>query len=197
MKESTEQFRRLLPADAQSSVVLKPGDRALDGPSSTVPTKRPTVLRDILQLAVAAMRRDHLDALLGKLFVQAIAVVRPVSDHPLGRFRRQHEIEETLNQPAFVRIRRGRVNGYRQPPRVHENHDFHAFSDLRPAHAAPTAASFYERTVDEAFVQSKPAAMLHAPSGVAHDLLKDAVGDPSLEPAMHGALGAELARQVL
>jgi hypothetical protein len=75
MKEALEQHGGFLPADAQPSKVLNPGDRAFDGPAALVAPQRTAVLSHVLGLAVSAMRGDQLDALLRQLCGQFVAVV--------------------------------------------------------------------------------------------------------------------------
>ena len=168
MKESTEQLRRSFPADAQSAKVLKPGDGAFDLPSAIITPKRTTILRDVLKLPVAAVWGDHLNPLLGQLFIKSIAVVRFITNHARRRFGGQHEVEQVLNELTLVRTGRGRIDRYRQPACIHQNHYFHAFSGLRAADAVATAASSAKRAVDETLVQPKAAKEAYIPDEGIH-----------------------------
>lgn len=197
MKEAAEQWRRFLPTNAQSPEVLKPADGSLHCPAPLVPSERATVLRLILRFAVLAMRRDQFNTLIGQLFAQLIAVIGFVADESLGLLVRQHEVKQMLHQLALMRIRRGRIHGQRQAAGINHHHDFHTFSRLRAADAVAAAPRLAEGAVNEAFIHAKAFAFLYAVTGIAHDLFEHAFSRPMLKPAMHGALRAEPARQIL
>jgi len=83
VQEALEEQRGLLPADAQSAVVLEPRDRALDGPPSAIATQEAAVLR--LDPAVGAVWRDEIAPRAGELIIQRIAVVGLVADDAASR----------------------------------------------------------------------------------------------------------------
>ena len=101
MKEALELRGGLLPADAQSAIILEPRDRALDRPSSTVSPQASAILS--LRLPIRAMRRDQIGALRRQFIIESIAVVRFVADEPIGCETGQHEVKEMLNKLAFMR----------------------------------------------------------------------------------------------
>lgn len=154
MQESLEETSRLLPADAESAVVLEPRDGAFDGPSAAVAAEV-SVLREILGASVRPVRRDQVRALAGELIVQRVAVVRLVADDAAGRHAGEHELKEALHQRALVRRGRGPVDRHRQPAGVDEHHDFHALSGLGDADPIPAALGFAERRVDEALLSQR------------------------------------------
>lgn len=63
MEKSAEQLCRLLPTDAESPEVLKPGNRPLDRPATIVASQRSSILRNVLRSATTVVWRDHLNAL--------------------------------------------------------------------------------------------------------------------------------------
>ena len=76
------------------------------------------------------MRRNHLDAVVLQIIIEAIAVVGFVADQFL-RLRFDHvEIKGQLNERYLMVIGSVRGNGKRQTVSVHDTHDFHAFSAL-------------------------------------------------------------------
>lgn len=98
-----EEHGGLLVADAQSAEVLESRDGAFEGPATHVPTQGTSVLGHVLSLAAPAVRRDQLDALPSQVVVEHVAVVGLVADDPLGVFDGQHEVQQALDQRAFVR----------------------------------------------------------------------------------------------
>lgn len=195
MQEAREHRCRFLPANAQPSIVLEPCDRAFHRPAPTIASQTPSILR--LHLPARTMRRDQIRALAGHLIIELIAVVRLVADEPIRRENGEHEVEQMLYDAAFVRRSRAGVDRHRQTARIHQHHDFHAFSSLGETDAITAALGLGERGIDEALVEFVAAALFDTATGLAHDAFKHASLNPLLEPAMHGALGAEAARQIL
>jgi hypothetical protein len=142
------------------------------------------------------MRRDHLDPSLRQGVVQGIAVVGLVADDALRLLARQHEVEQSLHQPTLVPIRRCGVDGHREAPGVHQDHDLHAFTDLCAADPVPSALGLAERGVKEALIEAIPTLFLDASAGIPHDRLEHTCPHPLLKPPMYSALGPELRRQV-
>lgn len=73
--------RGLLVAHVQPAEVPEPTDGAYDGRAALVSEQRAAVLRALLRLAIAVVRRGHLDALIIKVFVELVALVRLVADN--------------------------------------------------------------------------------------------------------------------
>ena len=115
MKDALEQCGRLLPANAQATVVLDPANGAFNSQAPFVATEWATVLCYVLELAILAVRRDQLNALFRKLFFQFVAVIRHVADHTVRVVLRQHEIEQPLRELALVWACRRRVDCHWQP----------------------------------------------------------------------------------
>jgi hypothetical protein len=72
----------VLPANQEPTLPLNPGEEALDNPATLVATQPPPVLRHSL-CTIGLVWSDHLDALLAKLRVQRVAVVRTIADQTL------------------------------------------------------------------------------------------------------------------
>lgn len=181
MEEGLEEDGRFLVADAEPAEVLEPRNGAFDGPAALVAPERAAVLGGVRGRAAPAVRGDHLDALLGQVVVEQVAVVGLVADDALGVPGGEHEVKEALHQPGFVGA--GAARGHRdgQAAGVHEHHDFHAFSGLGDAEAVAAAAGLAEGRVDEALVEAVAAALLEERPRVAHDALEDALARPALE----------------
>src|SRR2546426_5024592 len=65
----------------QSAEVLKPSEQALDFPAAAIAPQRTAVLG--LHSAIAPLTGDQLDAVLGKIRPERVAVVGFVADEPL------------------------------------------------------------------------------------------------------------------
>lgn len=121
-------------ADAEPAEVLEPADGAFHRPSASEAAELPSVLRDILRLAVLAVGRDQLDALVVEVLIERIGVVGLVADDARRRIRAEHEVKEPLHQGALVRARAAGSDRDRQAACINQHHDFHAF----PALVTPT-----------------------------------------------------------
>ena len=166
------------------------------GPSPRVPPQ-PAAILGRGAGSVGAVRCDQVDPLTRQMVIERIAVVGLVANGAVGRHAGEHELEEPLHQLRLVGCRRGAVHRHGQSACIHKHHDFHAFSGLCDAHAVTATLGFAERRIDEAFIQPVPAAFLDHAAGFAHERLEHARVHPGREPAMHGALGAELPGEVL
>jgi len=93
------------PSGNESTVVLHPGKKPLDFPSSQIAAQRTAILG--LALAVGPVGRDHLDAILVRLLVERIRVVGFVADEPLRQF-----VEETSGRNSFHTLALGRRSAF-------------------------------------------------------------------------------------
>jgi len=93
------------------------------------------VLRDVLLLAILAVRRDHLYALVIQVIMQRVAVVRVVADDAMRCLGAEHELEQALHELGFVRACAARGHRHRQAAGIYQDHDFHAISRLGEPHA--------------------------------------------------------------
>ena len=195
MKESLEQAGRFFPSDAQAAEVLQPTDRALHGPAALVAPQGPAILRGFE--SVGAMRGDHLDAARSERSVQRIAVVGFVADDALGVVVADHEVKQSLDQSTLVRPSLGGVGGNRETFGIDQQHDLHSLADARNPDAVAALAGLAEGCVYKAFVELEAAALLHAPTGFAHDALEHARSGPAVKPVVDRALGAEFRGEIL
>lgn len=196
MQITLEQCCGLLPSNAQTSDVLKPRERSFHSRTSVVAPQRPSILCDVLFPSVAAMRCDHLNALVRQCFVKLIAVVCFVADHTRRRFAAQHENEKTLNALALVRTGRHGVDGRWKASPVDQDHYFYPFSYLRLSDAVAAALGFGKCPVNKSLVQAIAVALIDASPGILHDPLTHALPDPFLKPTVRRALRAEAFRKV-
>ena len=127
MKKALKGGGGFFPADTQPAKMLQPGDGAFDGPPSFVSTKAGPVLGRGVDSTVPAMRRNHLDALLGQGRIQAITVISLVPDQALRGLGSNHELEDLLHQPALMRRGRSAAGRHRQAFGIDHNHDFDPF----------------------------------------------------------------------
>lgn len=197
MEKGLKECSRSFPSNAEPSVVLQPGDRALDGLSSLAATQRSTILSLVLGESIRSMRRDEFDAALGEDLVERIAIVGIVADDTVGQRFRNHEVEELLCEMTFGAIRESRVDRRREAVSIEQDHDLHAFADSRESDAIASAFRLGEGGVDEALVEPVAIALFDETSRGAEDLLEDALFHPSLDPAMHGAPAARTSWKVL
>jgi len=79
MKKGLVNRQRSVVTHHQSAEVAEPGEGALHGPASSIAAQRPTVLRRRFA-PILPMRNDQLDAALGQLLAQRIAIVAAISD---------------------------------------------------------------------------------------------------------------------
>lgn len=194
MKKALEQAGGLLPADAQASEVLKPTEGAFHRPPPLVTAKRPTVLSDG---AIGSIGCDHLNVLSRERGIERVTVVSFVTDDARRRLAGDHEVEQSLHQPALVRPCLGGVGRHGQTLGVNQQHDLYALSHSGDANTITTLACLAERGVNEALVEFEAAAPLNASARLAHDALENSGLRPPVKPVMHCALRPELRRQVL
>src|SRR4030081_1683146 len=79
MKEGLVNGKRAVIAHDQSAEVAEPGEGAFYRPASPVAAQRPTILGRRFA-SILPMRDDQLDAALGQLRAQRVAIVAPVGD---------------------------------------------------------------------------------------------------------------------
>ena len=197
MKKPLKELCGLLPADAQTPEVLEPADGTFHGPTPCVAAERTSILGNVFRLAIAAVGRDHLDPFYRHRFIKPVAVIGLVANDSLGGPLREHEVKQPLNQGALVGCGRHRIDRYRKPSRIDQNHDFYAFSDSGTPDTIAAATSLAEGAVDETLVELVLPSFFDEPAGIAHEGLEDPFADPPLKPTMHRAFGAEFGWKIL
>lgn len=103
MKEGFLNLRVVVVAHQQPAKVARPRKGALDFPAVPVAVQRAPVLNFLF--AAAPVRTDQLDALLGQVKVQAVAVVTAIGDEPsdLVPVPRCYSVERVLDERHFRR----------------------------------------------------------------------------------------------
>ncbi len=144
MKEALECGCGFFPPDTQPAKMLKPSDRAFHGPPFLISAKAASILGRGVGSAVATVRGDHLDALLGQGRIQRVAVISLVADQPLRVLGSNHEFEELLHQSALMRRGRSAAGRHGQSLGIDHNHDFDTFAGLGAANAVPTGLGLAE-----------------------------------------------------
>jgi hypothetical protein len=120
--------------------VVEPGKEPLHLPAASVSPKRAAILGD---RAVAAVRRDHLDAtFVEKPCIQRVAVVRFVPDEPIRETFGPSGIQGVVDERYLVRRSTGHDCGERKTMAVCDRHDLAAFAtfgfpDVAPPFLAP------------------------------------------------------------
>jgi hypothetical protein len=111
----------------QPSKVLKPTDRSLDLPATTVSAERTPILRGRLG-AVLSMRADQFDTATPKSFPQRVAVSRCIVDQSPRLALENTVCEQRLYESYFVRTRARRVDAERKTMAVGKDHDLGALA---------------------------------------------------------------------
>jgi len=129
LDHAQEVFEVILPPDGDSAVVLKPGEKSLDFPSSSISSKWPSIL-GFGSLSAYSMRGDHLDADGCQPTVQGIGVIGLVADDSLGKPDHEPPPEGLFDQGHFMRRSAGHVDGDRKTSSVCNCHDLGALATL-------------------------------------------------------------------
>ena len=83
MKEGLVNGKRAVVTHHQSAEVAEPSEGAFHDPPSLIASQRPAVLRRRFA-SILPMRGDQLDAALGQLLAQGVAIVAPVGNQAVG-----------------------------------------------------------------------------------------------------------------
>ena len=127
---------------------MKPGEEPLHEPAVLIPPQMPTVLG--LELAVGAMRGNHIHPVLLELRIELIAVIGTITDEMLRLSLEHVEIETELHQRDLMMIGRMRTHGQGEPMPIDNRENFHTFTAFRKAHGLTTAFGRGKRHIDEA-----------------------------------------------
>ena len=109
--------------------VLKPTDRPLDFPSSTISPQFATVLCVGLP-SVTTMRANQIDSTTLQPLSQRITIGSRVVDQATRFASKDSFFNKRFNQRYFVRTSAGCVDSKREPSRVGKNHDLGSFTSL-------------------------------------------------------------------
>ena len=109
--------------------VLKPTDRPLDFPSSTISPQFATVLCGS-RPSVTTMRENQIDSTTLQPLSQRITIGSRVVDQATRFASKDSFFNKRFNQRYFVRTSAGCVDSKREPSRVGKNHDLGSFTSL-------------------------------------------------------------------
>lgn len=173
---------------------MEPGNGAFDGPAAFIAAKRAAILSDG---SIGPVRCDHVNPAESELRVELVAVVGLVADDALGRFGREHEAEEFLDQTAFGSVGRSGAHRHGQAFGVDQDHDFDPLADPGATNALTSALGLGEGSIHKALVEPIAPIFFYQLAHRAHDLLEHSRLDPAQEPTMYTTLGAKSYRQIL
>ena len=143
------------------------------------------------------MRRDQVHPVLVEVGIEAIAVIRPISDEMLGLGLEHVEVETELYQGDFMMIRRMRAHREGQSVPIHNRQDFHALAALREADGLAAALGRRKRGINETLAFINGPFVTQRVCQLGEDLSQDLPLTPLLEPAMHClVVGIALREQV-
>jgi hypothetical protein len=116
--------------------VLQPRKQPLDFPSPLVAPQLPPVLR-LSFLAVALVRRDHLNLKRLKVGIQRVRVIRLIANQPFGLLVGEALDESLTNKGDFMRRSRLCVDGDRKTSRVCHCQQLRTLAPLGLSHFEP------------------------------------------------------------
>ena len=129
MNQTKEVFNLTLITHLNTTEVLQPGVKPFDFPTSLVSPQ----LTPILCLGpdtVSSVRGDQLDALCSKLFVQRVAIVRPISNQSPWLVCDKSRCDSRFHKGDLMRRSTFQVNGDRKTKAACHCHDLRAFAPL-------------------------------------------------------------------
>lgn len=122
-----------IPSSQHPLEFVEPSEQTLNLPSPLVaPQYAPVLCRR--PLAVALMRRNHLDALHGKRLIERIAVIGKIPDKSFGSSHGDSCIDGSLDKGDFMRASRIRVHGEWKTRSVCNDHELRALAPLGLSH---------------------------------------------------------------
>ncbi len=129
---------------------------------------------------------DQVDSVLFELVIEAVAVIRPITNEMFRLGLQDIEVETQLHQGDFMMIRRVRVDGEGQSVPIHNRQDFHAFAAFREPHGLAAAFGRRKRRIDETLPFIDCAFVTQRIGQVGQDLPQHLALTPLLESAMDG-----------
>ena len=142
MDETQVVERLALVTDDEAAEVPEPSEKPFDLPAVSIAPERTSILR-LGAHSSPAVWRDHLDAKRGQCHVEAVRVVGPISDEPLGHLVYEAGVEGRSDEGNLVRRSRGGTSGERKTSTVCHCHELRTFAPLGRSHAC---APFFATT---------------------------------------------------
>lgn len=96
------------------------------------------------------MRGDQVHTVVAEGGIEAIAVIRPISDEMLGLGLEHVEVETELHQRHLMMVGCMRTHGKGEAVAIHNRENFHALAAFREAHGVAAALRCGKRGVDKA-----------------------------------------------
>lgn len=148
----------VLPADHESTKVMKPGKKPFHAPTFAVAAQWAPAL-DACATA-ATVGRDHLETItLGQTPIQSVAVVCLVADQAFGKEGEEAVPEDSLDELAFMRRSAFHANGERKTVAIGDSDDFRALATpCGPDRKAPFFAPEKEASMKASSSSSFPRA---------------------------------------
>ena len=132
---------KIIKPRGDAAEVLQPCEQPLDLPPPLISPEHAPVLRRRFD-SVRFVRRNHLDALLPKLLIQRVAVVRPIAYESFRLLIGKNFSESFSDKSDLMRRSRRRVYGDRKTMAVCHRHELRTFAPLGLSHSeAPFLAT--------------------------------------------------------
>jgi hypothetical protein len=174
----------VLPADEEPPLPLQPGKEAFDEPAPFVSAEVASILS--LEFPSGAMRRDHVDAVLLEILIEAIAVIGPVSDE-MFRLGLQHvEVETELDQGDFMMIGGMRTDRERKSMAIHNRENLHALAAFREPDGLAATLGRCKRGINETLPFVEHSFVAQRVRQLGQHLAQDLLLTPLLESTMDG-----------
>ena len=150
--------------NSQAAEIAKPCVQPLDLPATLVPSQRPAILRSRLH-PINPVGTNELNAALGQIISERIAVICAIGDNPLHPLPRppspgpwNTHIRKCFRCQLHLRWRgRSQVGAQRTPLPVRHHHPFRPFPPLRFSHSrAPFFAEANEPSMNASFQSNRP-----------------------------------------
>ena len=128
MNHPEEIFWFSFPAHHDATIVVQPGEQALDFPAASIASQRPAILRQSSG-AHGVMRGDHFHAVvLAQALIKPVAVVGAIADQSRREIPEEAPLESGFDELGFMRRSTGHVQGERKTMAVANRHDFAALT---------------------------------------------------------------------
>jgi len=121
LQEAEEVVGVALVAGDEPPEAQQPGEEPLDAPPASVPSELSSVLGHVSTIALVGC--DHVYAPLGKLSVERIAVIRPVTDETFRQRLHESGSEGVEDERSFMALTTRNPDGDRKTVAVCHCHD--------------------------------------------------------------------------
>jgi hypothetical protein len=126
----------VFPTGQHSTEFVEPCEQALDLPAAFVPAQNAPILRDWLN-PTALVRRNHLNAIVCKPFIERITVIGTIPDKSFRSSHGDGLIEGSIDKGDFMWASRSRVHGEWKTCSIRNCHELRTFAPLGLSHFSP------------------------------------------------------------